>query len=156
MARAYLCGFSAAKVSRDIRASSLQSSKRRARSSRSHGRILRRDAGHAALWDKTLDRKNTGQSRSCRRNLLALSARETSRYDSRSTRDFVDANRFGENEKDKTLFGLLRDRALASGGEVGAARTRWRRFGCGRFVRAACHRPIDVDAKSLRLPRDRI
>ncbi len=63
-----------------------------------------------------------GGSKSCRRNIRAISASEAAGHIARSARDSGDANCAGKNAKDKAVLSLLRDRALARGREVGAAR----------------------------------
>src|SRR5437667_53923 len=63
----------------------------------------------------------------------------------RSARDPGDPNRVGTNAKDQTLFGLLRNRALARGREISQTRPKRGRSRIIRAVRTARERSFDRD-----------
>src|SRR5947207_12649920 len=96
-----------------------------------------------------LDRKDAGESESCRRNFFSISKRQVARYAPRSASDPRDPNRARKKAKDETLLGLLRDHSLARRRKTCKTRSCARSSRTVRPVRATRQRTFHCDEKRL-------
>src|SRR5215471_14289036 len=141
-------------ISRNFRASRIRSDKRETRSARFDDGSVRRGRRRSARWRETLGRKNSSKPKLRNGNLRSLSESEAAFDDARSAGATGGADRARAYAQDSTVLGLLRGCALASGGEAGAKNSGQRNSRTRRRLRRSGARSKDVDAKSVRLPRD--
>src|SRR2546430_6249537 len=144
---------SKAKISRDLRAHRVPPGKRKTRPARVNNGIVRQRAWRSARPSEAMGRKDSGEPELRSGNFQSFPKSEAATDDARPASVTRGANRARTDAEDEEILSVLRDRALADGGEAREEDSRQRNSRACCDVRRPGARSQDVDATSMRISR---